>query len=91
MSRKGSNEGSINGGLKWTTVPGGPAITVAGQMNRKALAVTPVALALPEELKKRMLDMVEGGGTNGALVGLIHFALDEIERQKVRLRVQLNG
>lgn len=90
-TKKGHTPGKIAGGLAWTADKGGPAITVAGRMDRAALEATQVGIALPAELRTRVELLQEGGGINGALVGLLHFALDEIERQGVRLKIDLGA
>ena len=69
-----------------------PAIRVRGRMDRQAChAEKQIALNLPQALRDRIEALQDGGGINGAMVGLIHFALDELERRRQTLRVDLGG
>lgn len=83
--------GQIEGGISYITEEGGPAIRVRGRMDRQAADANQVSLTLPRELRERIEALQDGGGINGAMVGLIHFALDELERRQQTLRVDLGG
>jgi len=85
-------DGRIEGGVGYLVEPGGPAIRVRGRMDRQAChAEKQIALNLPQALRDRIEALQDGGGINGAMVGLIHFALDELERRRQTLRVDLGG
>ncbi|MCX8016502.1 MAG: hypothetical protein N2690_01170 [Rhodocyclaceae bacterium] len=80
------------GGVSYVIERGGPAIRVLGRMDRKACgADKQVALNLPTALRDRIEALQDGGGINGAMVGLIHYALDQIEREQQTLRIDLGG
>lgn len=84
--------GVIEGGVSYVIERGGPAIRVLGRMDRKACgADKQVALNLPTALRDRIEALQDGGGINGAMVGLIHYALDQIEREQQTLRIDLDG
>lgn len=85
-----SKKGQIEGGLRWeATAAERPRILVSGRMDRAALDAKVTAVTIPAELRARVELLLAGGGINGALVGLLHYALDEIERQKEELQVHL--
>jgi len=79
------------GGVSYVIERGGPAIRVLGRMDRKACGAEQVALNLPSALRDRIEALQDGGGINGAMVGLIHYALDQIEREQQTLRIDLGG
>ena len=63
----------------------GDGISVASRISRQG--AHKIELPLPVHVKSRIDAMLEGGSVSGAVVGLVMFALDELEKQKKRLVV----
>jgi len=63
----------------------GAGISVASRISRKD--AQNILLPLPAQTRQRIEALLEGGALSGAVVGLVMFALDELEKQGKRLVV----
>lgn len=84
--------GRLASGQAYTATAGdGAGVIVAGRMDREAAEAQQWNLMVPAELRARIELLVEGGSLTGAVTGLLHYALDKIEQDKIKLRVHLGG
>lgn len=71
-----------------STLPGAPGVTVAGRLNRKD--THPFLLNIPAALKQRLGTNVKAGAHGTALLGLIQYALDDLDNKKEALHVEVD-
>lgn len=68
-----------------------PALRVLGRLDRLGHLAMQTAFYLPEDVRERIEARRVEGAFSSALVGLLVFALDEIERQGVDLAVLMDS
>lgn len=79
-------------GLSISTAPARTAsITTTGRLDRQALAASQVSVVLPRAEQERIAGLIEGGGTTAAYLALILFALDKLERDGTRLKLEISS
>ena len=71
------------GGLTYKTGAGDGTVTVSGRLSRKGAHA--VLVQLPPEVNERLNQAVEGGAVSAAAIGLIIYALDELQKRNERL------
>lgn len=71
------------GGLTYKTGAGDGTVTVSGRLSRKGAHA--MLVQLPPEVNERLNQAVEGGAVSAAAIGLIIFALDELQKRNERL------
>lgn len=69
----------------------GPAITTTGRLDRQALEASQVSVVLPRAEQDRIAALIDGGGTTAAYLALILFAVGILERDGVRLRLDITS
>lgn len=74
-------------GTTYTLKDGSVAVTVSARIARKN--AHQMLIPLPGPVKERLDAAVEGGSMSGAIVGLVVFALDELERQGKRIIINI--
>lgn len=74
-------------GTTYVLKDGAVAVTVSARISRKG--AHQMLIPLPPQLKDRLDQAVEGGSMSGAIVGLVTFALDELERQGKRIIINI--
>lgn len=82
----------LDGQLRWKLESHrrGSVITM-GRLDRQALAVRPVNVAVPEELIAEISAMTEGGGTQASYLALLVFAVETLKQQKLQFRLAVCG
>jgi len=82
----------LNGQLRWTLKPcRRGAIHTVGRMDRQALLVRQINLAVPESLLDDIAQMNEGGGTQACYLALLVYAVDTLKQNKLKLHLELCG
>lgn len=71
------------GVLTYKTGNGDGTVTVSGRLSRKGAHA--MLVQLPPEVNERLNQAVEGGAISAAAIGLIIFALDELQKRNERL------
>lgn len=66
-----------------------PGVTTVGRINRQALEARQVSMVLPEDLRRRIDRMIDGGGQTAAYLALVLYAVDTLERDGLRLRMEV--
>ena len=83
--------GSVRGGVTVKAVEDQAQLLVTGRLDRAATEAAQLGMYLPAELRERIELLQLGGGISGAIIGLLAFALDEVEARRLSLRVDLGG
>lgn len=73
-------------GVTYTLKPGS-GISVSGRIPRRE--THQMLVPLPLDVKSRLETLIEGGSVSGAMVGLIVYALDQIEATEQRMIVNM--
>lgn len=78
--------GGDGGFFRCNVVPGAPAVLVKGKIKRADVAHS-VLLQLPTETHERLNRLLVGAAAPG-IVGLLEFALTQIEREQIALVIE---
>jgi hypothetical protein len=69
--------------MKYQITEGSGTVTVAGRLSRNGSHS--VLIPLPAELKARLDKAIEGGSTSAAIVFLLAYSLDQLDKNGHRL------
>lgn len=69
--------------MKYQITKGSGTVTVAGRLSRNGSHS--VVIPLPAELKARLDKAIEGGSTSAAIVFLLTYSLDQLDKNGHRL------